>query len=210
MQKVSFGKDAAFSLYCSAISETRYRTEVVRSLIGDSPPNVEARYLQELSYLQLRKVCELIAFGCLVAHGDIRGTQTSKSKKKWNADKIVLALRKLHRNFYPQPFTIGRIVGKTAIEEKMEEPFLTKAELLSLYRVECPRYLHSGTVDDLVARRRPPIDRNKIAGYLGKISNLLTRHRIYLHGISQALRVDASLPDFAVNAQSFESYALRR
>jgi hypothetical protein len=207
MTKADFDPNVAFPLYCDAISEIRFRMEMARSLIASNPPKLGPSYLHEFCYLQLRKICELIAIGCLIAHGDIRGADTSKLQKAWNADKIILALTKLHSNFYPEPFKIvaTRIVGAHALVGKVSAPFMTKADLLSLYNVECPKYLHWGKVDDFIARRRPPIDQNRLLLHFSKIENLISRHRIHLHGTSQALQIDATLPNCGTKASLWAS-----
>jgi|SRR5882724_2304781 len=55
----------------------------------------------EFCYLQLRMLCELIAVGCLVVHGDVEGTKGLC--KVWAADKVMKRLEKLHPDFYPHP-----------------------------------------------------------------------------------------------------------
>jgi hypothetical protein len=46
--------------------------------------------VQEFCYLQLRLLCELIALGCLVAHGHIK--ETRKIKDQWSANIIISML----------------------------------------------------------------------------------------------------------------------
>src|SRR5258705_11952667 len=57
--------------------------------------------VREFSYLQLRMVCELIALGCLMAHGDIPATKTLR--RAWSAEEIFNKLERLHPDFYPPP-----------------------------------------------------------------------------------------------------------
>lgn len=59
--------------------------------------------LNEFCYPQLRILCELIALGCLVAHGDIHETKSRDFQKSYHAGDIVKRLAKLHPNFYPSP-----------------------------------------------------------------------------------------------------------
>src|SRR6516225_496582 len=53
--------------------------------------------VREYCFLQLRMLCELIALGCLTAHGDL---QTGKLKDEYKADKILSRLQQLHSDFY--------------------------------------------------------------------------------------------------------------
>ena len=67
---------------------------------GTSLPPLHVREF----FLQLRLLCESIALGCLVAHGEITTTRlTSKLRKEWAADRIINQLEQLHPDFYPHP-----------------------------------------------------------------------------------------------------------
>ena len=90
----------------------------------------------EFCFLQLRMLCELIALGCLTAHGDVQIGQDLK--KAWQADKIIRDFEKLHPPFYP----------KTAPQQN--EGF-TKEELVKLYR-RCGDLLHRGSLQSLWSR----------------------------------------------------------
>src|SRR5215467_7755061 len=59
--------------------------------------------VREYCFLQLRMLCELIALGCLTAHGDIEETRGPVLQKSYHAGDIVKRLERLHRNFYPIP-----------------------------------------------------------------------------------------------------------
>lgn len=56
----------------------------------------------EFCFLQLRMLCELIALGCLTAHGDL---EAGKLKKSHKADQIIRRLEVLHPDFYPKAAT---------------------------------------------------------------------------------------------------------
>jgi hypothetical protein len=57
----------------------------------------------ELCFLQLRMTCELIALGCLVAHGDLSAVKSKHLKKAYNPNEIIKELQRLHFDFYPVP-----------------------------------------------------------------------------------------------------------
>ena len=61
--------------------------------------------IREFCFLELRMLCELIALGCLTAHGDLK---TSKLKQVYEADRIIRRLQKLHPDF----FSVGATPGK--------------------------------------------------------------------------------------------------
>jgi hypothetical protein len=66
--------DAA-SVYTSVMEEAKFRALSVNTLTG-SQIGLPVSLLREFCFLQLRMLCELIALGCLVAHGDIKETRS--------------------------------------------------------------------------------------------------------------------------------------
>jgi hypothetical protein len=89
-------RDFAFNTYCQLVGETRKRHAVAKSLVNG--PIIDPQIIAEFCYLQLRKICELIALGCLIAHGDVKLVHTAKLLNEWNADRIISVLEKLHGN----------------------------------------------------------------------------------------------------------------
>lgn len=136
--------------------------------------------VREFSYLQLRMICELIALGCLIAHGDIKGTQTSKVAKEYSAQRIIEELEKLHPDFYPLPWDVNRAPdGNFDVEDSSIEHF-TKADLLSFYG-KSGALLHRGTVKRLLKPQMPVETHFKpITRLVGNIRNLLRVHRLKL------------------------------
>ena len=90
------------NLYCNLMEEIKRRIEVIVSVERQTIA-VPVIVALELCYLQLRLICETIALGCLVAHGDVTGTQSGKMKKAYEADWILNNLERLHPKFYPIP-----------------------------------------------------------------------------------------------------------
>lgn len=99
---ISFDRDNANRLYCGLLLEIKHRVSWIESALNKRVALDEvASY--EFCSLQIRILCELIAIGCLVAHGNIPGTQTKKLQKMWNADDIMRELKQLRTDFYPIP-----------------------------------------------------------------------------------------------------------
>ena len=84
-------------IYADLMDEARLRIHAMRDAIAARDDWVP-RLLQEFSYLQLRMLCEVIAVGCLVAHGDARDARTVKL---WRPTDIIKRLDKLNPDFYP-------------------------------------------------------------------------------------------------------------
>jgi hypothetical protein len=119
----------------------RLMTEAKVRLIGmdtvlEGKTGLPNALICEFCFLQLRMLCELIALGCLTAHGDLpigKGLQ-----KTWEADDIIRDLEELHPPFYPQA------------SPQQNEGF-TKEELVKLWR-RCGAVLHRGTIRKLWSR----------------------------------------------------------
>lgn len=133
---------------------------------------------EEFGYLQLRLLCEIIALGCLVAHGDITRLNLDKLSREYNADAMIKNLEKLHAEFYPHPVVMTVVPRISVHMEPNKSGFLTKQELLSLYG-RTGNYLHRGKLKTL--KSKPPythVDLPLIAQWNQKIIELLTTHHI--------------------------------
>lgn len=131
----------AGNFYANLLNEINARIEILNMAVNgriDLPP----AFIREISYLQLRMMCELLAIGCLVAHGDICDTQSKNIQKEFNAEKIIKRLKSLHPNFYPHPVRLTNN-GNSTHMERIESGFLTKHELINLYK-KCGEKLHRG------------------------------------------------------------------
>src|SRR5262245_54958017 len=94
-------EQAAMKLYAGLMEEAKARLHAVEHAINGRLGLASAQIIREFCYLQFRLLCEVIALGCLTAHGDI--THASKLRKEYAADKIIKQLEELHPEFYPRP-----------------------------------------------------------------------------------------------------------
>jgi hypothetical protein len=167
--------DAA-RVYTSIMEEAKFRALSINTLTG-SGPALPVPLLREFCFLQLRMLCELIALGCLVAHGDIEDTRSATLQKAYNAGDIVKRLERLHPNFYPSPRKPVFSPGHVHLDDYDHE-FLTKDELLTLYG-KCGDALHRGSLRQLLdPKNQPPADFRDIQDWGQKILNLLSVHLI--------------------------------
>jgi hypothetical protein len=169
--------------YIALMEELKGRHTIVRDILNDAiegkfvlPPTI----LGELCYLQLRMICELIALGCLLVHGDIKETRSGKLPKKWHAGEIIERLAALHPPFYPRPTDqlldeTGAVIGTVPITKE----YLTKEKLLKLY-AECGAALHRGTLKDILSPDPRLLDMGKVTDWMADIAHLLNHHQIPL------------------------------
>jgi len=136
----------AVDLYRSLMFEARLRIEMMDFIVSGGTRLPEA-IVHELCYLQLRMLCELIALGALVIHGDISTKHFKKLAKEWAPEKIITTLEGLHPNFYPQPVEL--ILDKREFRTGSKPNALTKSELFTLY-AKCGDALHRGTLKKIL------------------------------------------------------------
>jgi hypothetical protein len=146
-----------------------------------NPPKLDPHALYELCFLEFRMICELIAIGCLVAHGDIKATKTKKLQNDtYNAHDIIRALDGLHPDFYPRPnpetISNGRPIP---VARGPNEDYLTKADLKKLYAL-CGEILHIGSVNKLFNPDTRMRDTADVVKWSDKIHLLLNHHKMLL------------------------------
>lgn len=164
------------ALYVALMSELKERIQVGQGAIINAYPLPRAVSV-ELCFLQLRKICELIALACLAAHGDL--AKPTWIEKHWNADKILNGLDQLDRRCYPQA---QRQVVDPATKTLLEfvdqpEPFLAKRELISVY-YRCNDFLHKGKLDDYRRSLNPRYEIYEVLDIFGRMKKLLGTHKI--------------------------------
>ena len=155
--------------YANLMEEAKLRFQSIE-LVTSGKAGLHPMIAQEVGYLQLRLLCEIVALGCLIAHGDITGLEINQL--------IIKILSKLLPNFYPRPVVIsGPNPGETRMESKASG-FLTKQELLTLYG-KTGNYLHRGELKKMESR--PPytkVDFSDIVQWTNKFIVLLEAHHI--------------------------------
>jgi hypothetical protein len=167
----------AITIYAGLLDEARNRLLSINFLLTGQPP-LPPGFVAEFGYLQLRMLCEVVAIGCLVAHGDIEATKHKKLQREYAADHIMKHLEKLHQNFYPFPVTVTFAPGHVHIE-RVESGYLTKKELINLYH-ECGDFLHRGSLEKLQSTANPKQDPevSRVLEWLKKFEVLLRQHHI--------------------------------
>lgn len=145
-------RHAAMRLHADLLEEAKLRINVVEAALSGRIP-LAGPFLHELCFLQLRFLCELIALGCLVVHGDIEAAKKADLRKQWSAEKIIERLAAIHAAFYPVP----HIQEKTQTGfhlTNLEDGFLTKDDLVELYS-KCGSHLHRGSLKKILKSRQP-------------------------------------------------------
>lgn len=171
---------ATIGTYCGIMEIIKSRAAVVHECLRN-PSSLDPQALYELCFLEFRMICELIALGCLVAHGDIKETRTKKLQNDtYNAHEIVRALDSLHPNFYPRHNLETIRDGKPIfVMRRANEEYLTKEDLKKLYAL-CGDILHIGSLKKLLNPDKRPKTQADVVKWLDKITNLLNHHKMLL------------------------------
>jgi hypothetical protein len=191
-------------LYITLMGEIRKRIDAIEPCIKKKT-GLERHIEWELCFLQLRKICELISIGCLVAHGDIEKVHGRALSKAWNPNDIIVEMEKLHSKFFP----IAAVLKGTTdgIKQFTAAPagHLTKEGLLDIYG-KAGDALHSGNLRSIVRGRVIKVSFNEINAWTHQIIDLLKVHFILpRHGKGGLLCVlKNTLKDGDVTVSIFE------
>lgn len=146
----------------------------------------------ESGYLQVRKVCEVLAVAVLIAHNEWAETRSNKFMKQWSADLLFGELEKLNPEAFPRALRHDLVSNKPLVIEM--DGFMTLADLKEIYGILGDR-LHTGALRTLIKKKRN-YSINEFNDWLHKIYNLLQRHIVMLPAKGTHLTVMlATLPD---------------
>jgi hypothetical protein len=176
--------DKNLNIYANLMDEVRARIAHV-NLATSGRAGFATPIIREFCYLQIRMLCELVALGCLVAHGDIAGLQSHKVGRSYSAQDILARLTDLRPHFYPVAVK-QTMLGSTPTGNKHHgleginpSPF-PKEALLELYG-KTHKYLHRGSLRKILSSNTPlELNANvpEIIEQLNKMIALLNHHII--------------------------------
>ena len=167
------------SYYKNTMIEIKRRNKAIYDALNGFDPEQPKIILAEFCYLQIRFICELIALGCLVIHGDLQNNN-NKINKEWHAGNLIKQLKKLHPEFYPFPTNqILNSQGKVERWEDIKDRFFSKKDLIKTYGMLGNR-LHRGNLNNLISGKDYEISFDEIHEIATNIRNLLSHHNIQM------------------------------
>jgi hypothetical protein len=174
--------------YCALMEEIKDRTNSIR-LAASSKLSVHARVAVELSYLQLRMVCELIALASVMAHGELGVALSAKIRDENRPGALLKMLETIHPECYPRPIKqILNAAGEPTHIDDIHTGFLTRDELPQLYGL-CGNELHQGKLRRIGRHQRPEKSFKEILHWYEKILRLLGHHKIKLYNSTSEIWV---------------------
>ncbi len=161
-------------LYANLMDEARLRLYAMRDAIGMRDTWTPI-ILQDFLHLQLRMLCEAIAFGCLIAHGDITSKRTLE---EWQIREVMKRLEKMNPDFFPRGIRFRFTGGRVDLDDN-PDPQITKAELLKLWE-KSGSMLHRGPASRILDEygKTISVELDPVIRAGQKIKNLLEQHRI--------------------------------
>ncbi|MDC8757842.1 hypothetical protein [Janthinobacterium fluminis] len=163
--------------YSNVLNEVRTRINSFQTIIHGTA-SLPEWLTAELLYLQLRMLCELVAVGCLVAHGEIEQEKLGQVLKRHEPGVMLKKLESLHPDFFPKPIKVTSTSGSHHIDF-IEDGFLTKNQFFELY-AECHQHLHRGSVShiySLTNPKQPPRVEDAVE-WAKRLLTLLNTHHI--------------------------------
>ena len=132
------------TLYAKGVAEIRQRIGIARKTVAHIREKKEEDVVSvETIFLQLRKVCELIAFGSLIANRDLYAAQYKEFAEDWRLKRMVERLKKLNPDFFPVPVATPVRTGPDSFHlGHSVASSLAESELVPLYDT-CGKILHS-------------------------------------------------------------------
>lgn len=191
----------AQNTYVNILEEIKLRIGSINhctsGLSGIAPP-----FVKEFFYLQIRMICELVALGCLVAHGDIK--QSSSLHDTWSADEIMKRLTALHPYFYPLAIVPTQTANSIHLQAVHPSP-LPKDQFLRLYG-RCGDMLHRGNVKKLLKGQFPKqINYPELVKKAQPLIDLLSKHALVMHSGEQMFLAILSNKDSRVQVAIVET-----
>ena len=170
-------KESTIKNYLALMEEAKSRFFVINNTYQNEhkyPPAI----VSEICYLQFRLLCEIIALGCLLVHGDI--PHPKALQKAYNPTKIMKHLEKLNPHFYPQPIKHTLKDNKHELAATPNIPHLSKSDLIKLWN-KSGDLLHRAPLTKLGKPPRTDVQKfSDIFEWSGKLTGLLNSHWITL------------------------------
>lgn len=140
----TFSEVAAVRRYLLLMNELTMRMDLVANACNGNL-NLPPPFAREYCYLQFRRVCELVALGCLQLHGHLPAARSSSAKKEWHVDRIMKLLQTHHPYSFPQSLTRTKTTDGWDLQANSKPGALTFTEFKDLYS-KCGEVLHRGTI----------------------------------------------------------------
>jgi hypothetical protein len=178
-------------IYITLMEEMKVRHEaLVKSLlrIAEEEAEDEQFLLAEFAYLQVRRICELLALAVLAAHNTLPEARASDSLRLWNAEAVFKRLGRINPLGFPRPFVAERQENGGLHFNPIDRPLLDREGLCRIYN-QCGDRLHVGKLGALLKGDRKVYDIAELRYWCAAIAQLTSQHMVAMPGFHQMLIV---------------------
>jgi hypothetical protein len=167
--------------YLNLMEEIKKRYNVIRGFLTGRCNTLYKATNLECSYLQIRKILELIALGSLVMNKEEFAKYHENFDKYWHGGRILRDIQNINPKFYPVPIEEedSNKPGIKAQFKNITDGYLTKEDFIELYD-RCGKILHA---DNPFGEKIGYSSYEKeVSLWISKIYCLLRCHQIHLLG----------------------------
>lgn len=160
-------------LYNQAMSLAKQRMIYAEHLLKRPEPSVLDI---EIVALQVRKICESIAYGCALAyfHSTVAGRQ--RWLKEYRADKIIRFIVGKDKDCFPRPIHLTINIDTHIHTMRCTDEFKPVFDMVCKLYNQCDQFLHEFKPDKLPTENHNPKD--KFVDGLRMFRSLLAVHQI--------------------------------
>ena len=133
--------------------------------------------------VQIRKICELITLGSIVAHFQIG--QREVSIDEWHPKNCLSQVTRF--NEFPLPVPIDHELLSSGSNHLMPSSKPLPASVICSIYGKCGNFLHIGSASQFFRRTMPPFDLSVISGWIDGLIVLLKAHLLMLPGLDAIL-----------------------
>ena len=193
-------EDEIGPLYCEVMEELKARVQTLHEVVEGVQNPKSAQHLRhnvfimEGMYLQLRKCCEILAVGMLVAQSFDERARSKKLLGEYRADKLIERLRNINPLSFPRPVGPGEwMAGEVQLVSEFP-PVFDARDIKDLY-YECDNRLHWGRLEALLARKLTELRQDDIRIWVRKFMDGLSNHKIDLPQRGRSMLVQMADPE---------------
>jgi len=174
----------------SAMGELKLRFAMIDYIKRSNHP---IGLINEICFLELRHVCELLSICCLIARGDY--TTHEALHDDYAPGKIFSALRKQWEDFFPQDIIVTQEAGGIHIRANTNKAaVVSQQEIINIWNLS-GALLHRGSISHYMKRQfLDTIFDARIDAYVSKIFSLMKLHTITIETPKTLLLVDLFPP----------------
>lgn len=157
------------------------RDAAITTLAKAHHTNPPYNYLDiEFCYLQVRRICEILAIAALIAHNEIDSFRANKFIKAWNADDLFTKLASVNTTAFPRAARFEAEEEAGVFVATIEnEGYLTREAFTQIYH-QCSAGLHAGTLKRLLDYGPKQYNVKDVISWLDEIVRLLNIHVVVL------------------------------